>query len=74
MCSAWFLTFASCSLDSANFTAWSSSRSPEMVFMLLENVYSAFDKIADNMNVFKVETIGDCCTFMALCPASNLWL
>jgi hypothetical protein len=32
-----------------------------MVFTLLETVYSAFDSIADRRNVFKVETIGDCC-------------
>jgi Adenylate and Guanylate cyclase catalytic domain len=32
-----------------------------MVFYLLENIYSAFDKIADARKVFKVETIGDCC-------------
>jgi Adenylate and Guanylate cyclase catalytic domain len=34
-----------------------------MVFYLLENVYSAFDKLADERKVFKVETIGDCCKF-----------
>jgi hypothetical protein len=46
--------------DMAGFTAWSSSRTPEQVFELLETVYSAFDKIADRRKVFKVETIGDC--------------
>ncbi|KAG7348786.1 family 3 adenylate cyclase [Nitzschia inconspicua] len=45
--------------DIAGFTAWSSSRSPEQVFTLLQNVYQAFDKIASKRKVFKVETIGD---------------
>ncbi|CAJ1963516.1 unnamed protein product [Cylindrotheca closterium] len=46
--------------DIAGFTAWSSSRQPSEVFMLLENLYGALDKIARAMDVFKVETIGDC--------------
>ncbi|KAG7341943.1 adenylate/guanylate cyclase with integral membrane sensor [Nitzschia inconspicua] len=45
--------------DIAGFTAWSSSRSPEQVFTLLQNIYQAFDKIAARRKVFKVETIGD---------------
>eukprot|EP00980_Cylindrotheca_fusiformis_P019530 scaffold6768_cov109-Cylindrotheca_fusiformis.AAC.5 len=46
--------------DISGFTAWSSSREPVDVFTLLETLYSAFDKIARDMDVFKVETIGDC--------------
>eukprot|EP00980_Cylindrotheca_fusiformis_P021073 scaffold8079_cov121-Cylindrotheca_fusiformis.AAC.1 len=46
--------------DISGFTAWSSSREPVDVFTLLETLYSAFDKIAREMHVFKVETIGDC--------------
>jgi class 3 adenylate cyclase len=42
------------------FTAWCSEREPVQVFTLLETVYVAMDKIAKRMNVFKVETIGDC--------------
>ncbi|KAG7365344.1 adenylate/guanylate cyclase [Nitzschia inconspicua] len=45
--------------DIAGFTAWSSTRSPEQVFTLLQNIYGAFDKIASRRKVFKVETIGD---------------
>jgi len=45
--------------DIGNFTAWSSSREPKQVFMLLEQVYSSFDVIAKKRRVFKVETIGD---------------
>eukprot|EP00980_Cylindrotheca_fusiformis_P018345 scaffold5995_cov113-Cylindrotheca_fusiformis.AAC.1 len=46
--------------DIAGFTAWSSAREPQQVFVLLETIYSAFDKIAYRHNVFKVETVGDC--------------
>jgi class 3 adenylate cyclase len=44
--------------DIAGFTAWSSSRDPSHVFLLLETIYSAFDKLAAHHKVFKVETIG----------------
>jgi len=45
--------------DIAGFTAWSSSREPAQVFLLLQTIYSEFDKIAKRRRVFKVETIGD---------------
>ena len=44
--------------DLAGFTLWSSKRQPTEVFMLLETLYGAFDKIAERRRVFKVETIG----------------
>ncbi len=46
--------------DIAGFTAWSSTREPSQVFMLLESVYRSFDKLAKRLGVFKIETIGDC--------------
>ncbi|KAL3937632.1 MAG: hypothetical protein SGBAC_007306, partial [Bacillariaceae sp.] len=46
--------------DIVGFTAWSSAREPSHVFVLLETIYSAFDKIAYRQGVFKVETVGDC--------------
>lgn len=46
--------------DLAGFTSWSSTRTPEEVFELLEAIYSAFDGLARSRKVFKVETIGDC--------------
>lgn len=45
--------------DMVGFTAWSSSREPTAVFILLETVYRAFDKLAKKHRVFKVETVGD---------------
>lgn len=46
--------------DITGFTSWSSVREPSQVFTLLENVYGAFDEIAVNRRIFKVETVGDC--------------
>eukprot|EP00526_Cylindrotheca_closterium_P001661 CAMPEP_0113641374 /NCGR_PEP_ID=MMETSP0017_2-20120614/21721_1 /TAXON_ID=2856 /ORGANISM="Cylindrotheca closterium" /LENGTH=1133 /DNA_ID=CAMNT_0000552715 /DNA_START=78 /DNA_END=3479 /DNA_ORIENTATION=+ /assembly_acc=CAM_ASM_000147 len=46
--------------DIAGFTAWSSAREPSQVFILLETIYGAFDKLAYRYGVFKVETVGDC--------------
>jgi Adenylate and Guanylate cyclase catalytic domain len=45
--------------DIAGFTAWCSTRDPSLVFLLLQNIYSAFDILAKRRCVFKVETIGD---------------
>jgi class 3 adenylate cyclase len=45
--------------DIAGFTAWSSTREPAQVFILLQTLYQAFDVIARRRRVFKVETIGD---------------
>eukprot|EP00980_Cylindrotheca_fusiformis_P018236 scaffold5920_cov94-Cylindrotheca_fusiformis.AAC.1 len=46
--------------DLVGFTAWSSAREPHHVFILLETLYGAFDKLAYRHGVFKVETVGDC--------------
>ena len=43
--------------DLVGFSAWSSTREPSQVFVLLETLYSAFDKIADKRQVYKVETM-----------------
>jgi Adenylate and Guanylate cyclase catalytic domain len=54
--------FPSCTvifIDISNFTPWSSEREPSQVFALLEALYHAFDVIAEQLGVFKVETIGD---------------
>jgi len=45
--------------DIAGFTAWSSTREPTQVFVLLQTLYQAFDLVAKRRKVFKVETIGD---------------
>lgn len=53
--------FESCTVmfgDLAGFTKWSSTRTPDEVFILLESIYCAFDSLAEQRGVFKVETVG----------------
>jgi Adenylate and Guanylate cyclase catalytic domain len=45
--------------DIAGFTSWCSQREPTQVFHLLESVFFAFDNLAKQLNVYKIETIGD---------------
>lgn len=49
-------------------------REPSQVFILLETLYHAFDVIAKQRGVFKVETVGDCCTcgFISSCCGVQL--
>jgi class 3 adenylate cyclase len=54
--------------DIAGFTAWSSTRQPCDVFSLLETIYNSFDAIAKRLDVYKVETIGDCYVAVAGLP------
>lgn len=59
--------FANCTVmfaDISGFTAWSSTREPPQVFMLLQHLYGSFDVLAKRRKVFKVETIGD--SYMAV--------
>jgi Adenylate and Guanylate cyclase catalytic domain len=46
------------SMDLVGFTAWCSSRCPADTFCLLETLYGAFDKIAKDRKIYKVEMIG----------------
>jgi len=54
--------------DIADFTAWSASRDPTEVFILLEALYGAFDRWAQRLGIFKIETIGDCYVAVAGLP------
>jgi class 3 adenylate cyclase len=54
--------------DIVGFTAWSSTREPTQVFVLLETIYHAFDELATQRRVFKVETVGDCYVAVAGLP------
>lgn len=59
--------FPNCSVffaDISGFTAWSSTREPAEVFILLQSIFQKFDNLAKRRRVFKVETIGDCCEFV----------
>lgn len=54
-----YLNCTACITDICGFTAWSSSRTPQEVFTLLETIFRGFDKICKERGVFKVETQGD---------------
>lgn len=54
--------------DIEGFSAWSSERQPEQVFVLLQTIFQAFDRIAKKREVFKVETFGDCYIAVAGLP------
>lgn len=57
--------------DIAGFTAWSSTREPSHVFILLESLYGLFDTLASKRKVFKVETIGDCYVAVVGLPGTS---
>lgn len=45
--------------DIVGFSTMSSSMSAVEVFLMLTNLYYAFDRLVDKYGVYKVETIGD---------------
>jgi class 3 adenylate cyclase len=46
--------------DIVGFTDLSSKLPTAEVFLLLSNMFNAFDKLTDRFSVYKVETIGEC--------------
>jgi len=43
--------------DISGFTSWSSSREPAQVFILLQNIYAAFDEVARKRHMYVTEWI-----------------
>lgn len=57
--------------DIAGFMKYSSSVQPEEVVKMLKNLFTEFDKICINLNVYKVYTIGDCYVVLGFLDANK---
>jgi adenylate cyclase len=54
--------------DIVNFTALASSRPPEETIGILDDIFTRFDRIADELNLEKIKTIGDAYMIVAGLP------
>ena len=57
--------------DIVGFTAWSSVRSPSEVVGMLSELFTSFDHICVENDVYKVHTIGDCYVAMGYVNDNN---
>ena len=57
--------------DIVNFTKYSGSVTPTEVVDMLRELFTAFDKLALEFNVFKLYTIGDCYVVIGLVNSQN---
>lgn len=52
--------------DIVGFTKWSSNRKPSEIVEMLSDLFTSFDKLCVEMDVYKVYTIGDCYVVIGL--------
>lgn len=57
--------------DIVGFTAWSSKKEPQEVVGMLSELFTRFDKMCLEYNVYKVHTIGDCYVAMGFVDDIN---
>ena len=57
--------------DIAGFTKYSSSVSPMQVVDMLRGLFTEFDKLCKNHELYKVYTIGDCYVVLGFLDANN---
>lgn len=57
--------------DIAGFTKYSSSVSPSEVVLMLRKLFTEFDKLCLNYDLYKLYTIGDCYVVMGFSDANN---
>jgi phospholipid-translocating ATPase len=57
--------------DIVGFTAYSSGRTPHEVVNMLSQLFTAFDKECNRLNLYKVYTIGDCYVVMSFLDKNN---
>ncbi len=57
--------------DIAGFTAFSSSRTPDEVVVMLKNLFTEFDKMCLKYKLFKLYTIGDCYVILSFTNAAK---
>lgn len=50
--------------DIVGFTAWCSGKTPHQVIKMLSNLFTQFDNLCVEFDVYKVHTIGDCYVVM----------
>ena len=63
--------------DIVGFSTMASTMSAVEVFLMLSNLYYAFDRLVDKYGIYKVETIGDGYMLAAgklfFCPKLLMW-